>query len=295
MLVVHTFCNHFTSICGLVFDIWTEWHIVILSPIFLMFLLPLMTLFLLYGTALFLYIYKHRRRQIFDACASNFWEGARIAVAAFYDAQATLWHGYEVHGLENIPDEGGALLIYYHGALPVDVYYMMGRLKTAKKRNLRNVVAEFMFHIPGFKILMDVFGCVTGPVDECVKILKEGDLLAISPGGPVIPVFTQNVRESFRTLKMGRRFFRWIYEHTKCPIVPIWGGFPVKLKTYFGKPMFFDPCMKYEEVAISVHRAVQELIKEHQRVPGSILRGLKERFHNSNNNNYDNIGKKKND
>ncbi len=24
----------------------------------------------------------------------------------------------------------------------------------------------------GFKILMDVFGCVTGPVDECVKILK---------------------------------------------------------------------------------------------------------------------------
>ena len=57
--------------------------------------------------------------------------------------------GYETHGLENIPDEGGALLIYYHGALPIDVYYMMGRIKTAKKRNLRNVVAEFLFHIPG--------------------------------------------------------------------------------------------------------------------------------------------------
>ncbi len=61
--------------------------------------------------------------------------------------------GYEVHGLENIPDKGGALLIYYHGALPVDVYYMMGRLKTAKKRNLRNVVAEFMFYIPGQVLL----------------------------------------------------------------------------------------------------------------------------------------------
>jgi len=209
--------------------------------------------------------------------------------------------------LENIPNEGGALLIYYHGALPIDVYYMMGRIKTAKKRNLRNVVAEFLFHFPGLKILMNVFGCVTGPIDECVNILKNGELLAISPGGvrealfsdenykmiwnsrigfakvalkaqvPVIPVFTQNVRESFRTLKIGRRFFRWIYEKTKCPIVPIWGGFPVKLRTYFGKPIQIDPAKKPEEIARCVHKEIQALIFEHQRLPGSILRGLKER------------------
>ncbi len=77
----------------------------------------------------------------------------KISTLLYYGLSKTVSHliipGYEVHGLENIPDEGGALLIYYHGALPVDVYYMMGRLKTAKKRNLRNVVAEFMFYIPG--------------------------------------------------------------------------------------------------------------------------------------------------
>ena len=56
--------------------------------------------------------------------------------------------------MENIPNEGGALLIYYHGALPIDVYYMMGRIKTAKKRNLRNVVAEFLFHFPGMQLVL---------------------------------------------------------------------------------------------------------------------------------------------
>ncbi len=93
VMLVDKFCNHFTSICGFVFDIWAEWHMLILSPIFLLFLIPVVVLIFLYGTALFLYIYRHRRRQIYDAYASNFWEGARIAVAAFYDAQATLWHG----------------------------------------------------------------------------------------------------------------------------------------------------------------------------------------------------------
>lgn len=29
--------------------------------------------------------------------------------------------GYEVDGLENIPDEGPALLVAYHGTLPLDI------------------------------------------------------------------------------------------------------------------------------------------------------------------------------
>ena len=43
-------------------------------------------------------------------------------------------------------------------------------------------ISSFTFHTKmskhhvilflGFQILMDVFGCVTGPIDECVNILK---------------------------------------------------------------------------------------------------------------------------
>lgn len=57
--------------------------------------------------------------------------------------------GYELMGVEKLPDDGPALLIYYHGALPLDMYYILARLLLVKKRRLRNVAATFMFQIPG--------------------------------------------------------------------------------------------------------------------------------------------------
>ena len=47
----------------------------------------------------------------------------REIVATLWDAHAWLWHGYELWGLENLPTEGGCILLYYHGAFPVDYYY----------------------------------------------------------------------------------------------------------------------------------------------------------------------------
>lgn len=35
----------------------------------------------------------------------------------------------------------------------------------------------------GFKLLLEVFSVIHGPQEECVRALKNGHLLAISPGG----------------------------------------------------------------------------------------------------------------
>ena len=51
--------------------------------------------------------------------------------------------------MDKLPAKGPALLIYYHGALPLDMYYILARLLLCKKRRLRNVAATFLFHIPG--------------------------------------------------------------------------------------------------------------------------------------------------
>ena len=61
--------------------------------------------------------------------------------------------GYDLVGMEKLPDKGPALLIYYHGALPLDMYYILSRLLLCKKRRLRNVAATFLFHIPGIVLL----------------------------------------------------------------------------------------------------------------------------------------------
>lgn len=36
---------------------------------------------------------------------------------------------------------------------------------------------------PGFKLLLEVFSVIHGPQEECVRALKNGHLLGISPGG----------------------------------------------------------------------------------------------------------------
>ncbi|XP_031551526.1 transmembrane protein 68-like [Actinia tenebrosa] len=286
-----------------------DWLVILLSPIVIVFVYPFIFMIAIYSCAVFLRVYRHKRRQIFDAYSTNFWDGATQVLAAIVDAHGEYWHGYEIHGITKLPDNGPGLLIYYHGAMPIDMYYIMARLLICKKRRLRNVVATFLFHIPGFQILLEVVGAVEGRTrEQCIEILKNGDLLAISPGGvrealfsdeyygmiwnsrkgfakvamaagvPIYPVFTQNVREAIRSVRTGRGFFRKLYEWTKLPLVPLYGGFPVKMRTFIGDPIIYDPSLTCEELTAKVQLEIQNLIKKHQRIPGSILLALRDRW-----------------
>ncbi|EPY76354.1 hypothetical protein CB1_001437050 [Camelus ferus] len=75
------------------------------------------------------------------------------------------------------------------------------------------------------------------------------------------------------------RLFRWLYEKFRYPFAPMYGGFPVKLRTYLGDPIPYDPKITAEELAEKTKDAVQALIDKHQRIPGNIMSALLERFH----------------
>lgn len=66
-----------------------------------------------------------------------------------WEAHGWAWHGYEVQGLDNIPDNGPALLVYYHGAIPIDYYYLSAKCIIYKKRLIYSVGDRFLFKIPG--------------------------------------------------------------------------------------------------------------------------------------------------
>ncbi|GAA6099677.1 transmembrane protein 68 [Tachysurus ichikawai] len=284
-----------------------EYLLWVFTPLVIVFILPFIIVILLYLSILFLHVYK-RKNQLREAYSYNLWDGARKTLATLWDGHGAIWHGYEICGLEKIPEEGPALIVYYHGAIPIDYYYFLARVIIQKGRSCHSVADHFLFKIPGFKLLLEVFSVIHGPQEECVKALRSGHLLGISPGGvrealfsdemypllwgkrkgfaqvaidskvPVIPMFTQNVREGFRSLG-NLRFFRWIYERFRFPFVPVYGGFPVKFRTYLGDPIPYDPKLTAAELAEKVQAAVQSLIDRHQKVPGSILRALLERFH----------------
>ncbi|XP_048020726.1 transmembrane protein 68 isoform X2 [Megalobrama amblycephala] len=245
--------------------------------------------------------------QLREAYSNNLWDGARKTLATLWDGHGAIWHGYEIHGLEKIPDEGPALIVYYHGAIPIDYYYFLASVIIQKGRTCHSVADHFLFKVPGFKLLLEVFSVIHGPQEECVKALRNGHLLGISPGGvrealfsdetypliwgkrkgfaqvaidskvPIIPMFTQNLREGFRSLGT-LRFYRWVYERFRLPIAPIYGGFPVKFRTYLGDPIPYDPKLNAAELAEKVQQAVQALIDKHQKIPGNVLRALLERF-----------------
>merc|ERR1712156_373444 len=218
-----------------------------------------------------------------------------IYCVCMWVAFGSMWHGYEVQGWENIPDEGPALLVYYHGAVPIDYYQLVGNCILKKRRVIHSVVDKFLFKIPGLGTILKAFCCTPGTISSCTDDLKSGNLLGLAPGGvyeaqfsdsyykiewksrvgfakiaidarvPVIPVFTQNLREAFRTVGIFRPIMMKIYNRLRFPCVPLYGGFPVKLRTIIGTPIPYDKEDTPFTLKEKCKEAIENLVKGHQR------------------------------
>lgn len=89
---------------------------------------------------------------------------------------------------------------------------------------------------------------------------------------------SKNLREGFRCVGFLRGLFVRIYNATRIPVRPIYGGFPVKLRTHLGAPIPYDPLLSAEQLQHKVALAIEALIQKHQRIPGSIVGGLMDRL-----------------
>ncbi|KAJ2941406.1 hypothetical protein O0L34_g3614 [Tuta absoluta] len=288
------------------YSLWLTWF---LTPVIVTFLLPAVIIVLIYLSSIIYYLFRLYRMRVVDGVPYDWRQAGRLAVCALWDAHGWLWHGYEVRGLENLPTEGPFLVIYYHGALPIDMYYFIARMLLHRRQHIHTVADRFMFKIPGWSNLLEGLCVIPGTVQTCAGVLRSGNPLAISPGGvyeaqfgdhyyrlnwknrvgfakvaqeakvPIIPMFTQNVREAFRTVGWLRGICLRIYAATRIPLAPVYGGFPVKLITHLGKPIPHDPALTPEQLQLKVASAIEDLVEEHQRVPGSILLALIERVY----------------
>nr|CAG4637032.1 EOG090X06SH [Ceriodaphnia reticulata]SVE72955.1 EOG090X06SH [Ceriodaphnia reticulata] len=222
-----------------------------------------------------------------DAYDKDIWDAGRKVVSAIWDALGWIWHGYEIIGVENIPS-GGALLVYYHGAVPIDFYYICSHILLYEGRLINPVGDRFLFKIPGWSSLLEAFGVIPGTVQSCAALLRKGNLLAIAPGGvyeaqlgdnnyellwrqrlgyakvaieakvPIIPIFTRNIREAFRSFNIFQAFWQWLYQKTHLPLVPIYGGFPVKLTTFVGNAIPYDESHTPESLAQLVTQSISK-------------------------------------
>lgn len=73
-------------------------------------------------------------------------------------------------------------------------------------------------------------------------------------------MFTENLREAFRSVGFLRRWFLKLYNFSRIPVRPVYGGFPVKFRTYLGEPIPYDPAVTPEQLQQKVnHRKVGTL------------------------------------
>ncbi|CAB1317503.1 unnamed protein product [Coregonus sp. 'balchen'] len=192
------------------------------------------------------------------------------------------------------------VILLYFSILFLHVYKHKNQLREAYSNNLwdgaRKTLAtlrdvlftqSLITFCSKFQLLLEVFSVIHGPQEECVKALKSGHLLGISPGGVREALLSDETyplvwgkRKGFAQgrIPISRRV-KWSYEKFRMPMAPVYGGFPVKFRTYLGDPIPYDPNISAAELAEKTKQAVQALIDRHQIIPGNVLRALLERFH----------------
>lgn len=79
----------------------------------------------------------------------DLWQASFKSISVFWETTGAIWHGHEIVGLENIPDEGPGLLVYYHAAMPIDYYYVHSKILLYKNRRMKVIADRFLFKVPG--------------------------------------------------------------------------------------------------------------------------------------------------
>jgi 1-acyl-sn-glycerol-3-phosphate acyltransferase len=148
-------------------------------------------------------------------------EGAfdRTIVEFFY----RYWFRVEVEGMENVPDEGGALLVSNHsGALPPDAATIGKAIKEEhpRPRPLHITVEHFFKGYPGFSMLIPKIGCVAAhPANVHRLLYDERKLVLVFPEGRK---GTEKLyKDRYRLQRFGRGGFVEAAMRAEAKVVPV--------------------------------------------------------------------------
>jgi len=160
-------------------------------------------------------------RQVDDWGRSERVEGAldRTLVEFFY----RLWFRCEVEGVENVPADGGALVVSNHsGALPPDAAMIAKAIKEEHPhpRPLNITVEHFFKGYPGFSMLLPKIGAVPAhPANVHRLLYDERQLVLVFPEGRK---GTEKLyKDRYRLRRFGRGGFVEAAMRAQVPIVPV--------------------------------------------------------------------------
>jgi 1-acyl-sn-glycerol-3-phosphate acyltransferase len=134
-----------------------------------------------------------------------------------------LWFRCEVEGVENVPSQGGALLVSNHaGALPPDAGMIAKAIKEEhpRSRKLHITVEHFFKGYPIFSMLLPKLGAVPAhPANVHRLLCDEQQLVLVFPEGR--KGSEKLYRDRYRVQRFGRGGFVAAAMKARAPIVPV--------------------------------------------------------------------------
>jgi 1-acyl-sn-glycerol-3-phosphate acyltransferase len=129
------------------------------------------------------------------------------------------WFRVEVRGAENIPAEGGALVVSNHsGTVPVDGLMTMVSVHDETGRNLRPLGADLVFRMPVVGGLARKSGATLACNEDAHRMLSGGELVGVWPEG--FKGIGKPYSERYKLQRFGRGGFVSAAIRTGVPIIP---------------------------------------------------------------------------
>lgn len=141
-------------------------------------------------------------------------------LTAAVEPLAEKWFRLEVRGIENIPAEGGALLVANHsGTVPIDGIITGYAVKKYAGRNLRPLGADLVFSLPFVGQVARKVGATLACTEDAERLLTTGELAGVWPEG--FKGIGKPFAERYKLQRFGRGGFVSSAMRAQVPIVPV--------------------------------------------------------------------------
>ena len=164
-----------------------------------------------------------RRRVTGDYVVDEYGFDAEITQRFFMSALrpiAQKWFRIEVRGIDNIPAEGGALVVSNHsGTIPVDGLMTMVSIHDQTGRQLRALGADLIFRMPLISSMARKGGATLACNEDAERMLRGGELVGVWPEG--FKGIGKPFSQRYKLQRFGRGGFVAAAIRTGVPIVPL--------------------------------------------------------------------------
>jgi 1-acyl-sn-glycerol-3-phosphate acyltransferase len=165
-----------------------------------------------------------RRRVTGEYEVDEFGYDAELTDQVLISLVRPLYESYfrvEVKGIENIPSEGGALVVSNHsGTLPIDALMTQVAVHDQHPagRHLRLLAADLVFMLPLVNDLARKAGHTLACTEDAQLLLERGEVVGVMPEG--FKGLGKPFSERYKLQRFGRGGFVATALKTKVPIIP---------------------------------------------------------------------------